>query len=212
MTRVFLFLIFTNASKSSIFTDPSQILVSMLQAPKLLLVGGNTRHIGKTTLICEIITAFSKVMPITALKVSSIYKNDTPHHGKHDFPALHDFEITKETGFLNQKDTAKMLKYGALESYFIRAYEGAVEQSWNKLLRMIPARHLLVCESRSLRRFIEPGLFIYLKISKVEMEKPDSLWLESQADKILLDPEAQELARLPEDLTIDRGKWRIRGT
>jgi hypothetical protein len=168
----------------------------MLKIPDLILIGGNTRHVGKTTLACEIIRTFSVAQPIIACKVTSIYKNDTKHHGKHDLLSDKDHEISREPLASNRKDTAKMLLAGAAKSYYIQALDHAVEKVWALFTGMIPANHLLMCESRSLRRFVEPGLFIYLKSTRVKEEKPYSLWLEELADIVLTDPGHADLIRI----------------
>jgi hypothetical protein len=179
----------------------------MQKAPNLFLIGGNTRHIGKTTLACAIIRAFSSIQQITALKVTSIYKNDGKHHGEHESLQGKGFSITLEPQSANQKDTSKMLMAGATESYYIQAMDHAIEEAWHEFLKIIPSNQVMVCESRSLRRILQPGLFIYLKSSKVKEEKPYSLWLEGLADKVLVDPTQNDLTNLILRIRISGGIW-----
>jgi hypothetical protein len=180
----------------------------MLKSPQLLLIGGNTRHIGKTTLACGIIKSFSLTARITALKVTSIYRNDEKHHGEHALFQAKDFSITSETPGENRKDTAKMLAAGATEACYIQAMDHAIGKAWSAFMKRVPSNRLLVCESRSLRRILEPGLFIYLKSSKLQEEKPYSLWLEKLADHILIDPIGEDLLNLVQRIQITDGKWK----
>jgi hypothetical protein len=181
----------------------------MQNAPNLILIGGNTRHIGKTTLACGIIRSFSAYEKITALKVTSIYKNDETHHGEHELLKGKNFSINPEAHSENPKDTSKMLMAGATESYYIQAMDHAVEVAWQEFLKIVPSNHLMVCESRSLRRIVKPGLFIYLKSSKVKEEKPYSLWLEGLADIVLVDPNQSDLAKLIRQIRITERIWQI---
>lgn len=181
----------------------------MLKSINLLLVGGNSRNIGKTTLLCKIIRAAADVEPVIALKVTSIYPNDQGFHGEHELLRAGDFTITEEMGSGQPKDTLKMLEAGAIRSFYIQARDHAVEKAWHAFLEMIPKDHLLVCESRSLRRFIEPGLFIYLKSSRLHEEKPYSLWLEKLADIVLYDPQLHDIPSLVAEISVVQKQWII---
>jgi hypothetical protein len=181
----------------------------MQKVPNLILIGGNTRHIGKTTLACGIIKSFSSTDQITAFKVTSIYKNDEKHHGEHELLQGKGFSITPETHIKNPKDTSKMLMAGALESYYIQAMDHAVEEAWQAFIKIVPSSHLMVCESRSLRRIVQPELFIYLKSSKVKEEKPYSLRLEGLADMVLVDPNQSDLAKLVRRIRVADRIWQI---
>lgn len=181
----------------------------MQKVPNLILIGGNARHIGKTTLACEIIKSFSSTEQITALKVTSIYKHAEKHHGEHELIQGKGFSITPETQSENPKDTSKMLMAGAAESYYIQAIDHAVEEAWQAFLQIVTSNHLLVCESRSLRRIVEPGLFIYLKNSRVKEEKPYSLWLEGLAEKVLINPTKNDLSKLIRRIRITDRIWQI---
>ena len=181
----------------------------MLKAPQLLLIGGNARDVGKTTVACGIISSFSSSAQIAAFKITSIYENDTKQHGKHELITGNGYSITKEMLSSSPKDPAKMLKAGATFSYYIQAMDHAVEKAWMEFIEIIPSHYLLVCESRTLRRFVEPDIFIYLKSSKVKNEKPYSQWLEKLADILLVDPNHVEISGLLRRITIAENRWII---
>jgi len=180
----------------------------MIKIPRLLLVGGNSRHIGKTTLACRVIRKFSAEVPIIAVKVTSIYPGDAKYHG-HEITNEREFDIIQETDPAGLKDTAKMLNSGAFSAYYIQANDKLVEKAWSVFLKMIPPGHLIVCESRSLRRFVEPGLFIYLKKSGAAAEKPYSQWLAERADLLFLNPVYEQIENITERIAITRMKWSV---
>lgn len=81
----------------------------MLLNKQILLVGGATRNVGKTTFICRIIEKFSREVPIVALKIKTLRKDDAYFHGKDRNPLKENefFRITEETVSGNE-DTQKM--------------------------------------------------------------------------------------------------------
>lgn len=178
----------------------------MKKIPGLLLVGGNSRYIGKTTLACEIIDKFSKMVPVVALKVTSIYPGDAIYHG-HEITGVKEFEIIRESDLTSPKDTAKMLRKGAVSSYYLQSPDALVENAWHAFEQAIHQCHFIVCESRSLRRFVEPGLFIYLKNSRIRNEKPYSSWLEEQADLVLQDPVPEQFESVISRININQDRW-----
>jgi hypothetical protein len=181
----------------------------MIYLPKLLLIGGNTRNIGKTTFACAVIRKFSAFHDISAFKLTSIYKNDDKHHGNHELLQNAAWEISRETLSSKPKDTARMLAAGATASYYVQALDHAIELAWSEFAPMTPDNHLLLCESRSLRRFVEPGVFIYLKSSRVIEEKPYSIWLESKASLVLTDPSHETLEKALNNLSVSMNTWKL---
>jgi len=55
----------------------------MLSVPNLFLVGGNSRHSGKTTLACDVIRKFSSDFEVTAFKFTRIHSAEKEMHGNH---------------------------------------------------------------------------------------------------------------------------------
>ncbi len=183
--------------------------ISMEKNPDLLLIGGNTRHIGKTTLACEIIRIFSATQSIVACKLTSIYKNDARHHGEHDLIMEKDFQITEELTDILLKDTGKMLRCGAKQAFYLQARDNVVDKTWQTFIHQVSKKGMLVCESRSLRRFVEPGIFIYLKSSRVENEKPGHLELEKSADVVITDPKLADIAALAKRISVRNNSWQL---
>ncbi len=181
----------------------------MIYLPKLLLIGGNTRNIGKTTLACAVITRFSAFHDISAFKLTSIYKNDDKNHGNHELLQNTAWEISRETLSSKPKDTSRMLAAGAKTAYYVQALDNAIELAWSEFAPIIPENHLLICESRSLRRFVEPGVFIYLKSNLVQEEKPYSIWLESVATLVIEDPSQHTLEKVLNNLTVKENTWTL---
>lgn len=129
----------------------------------LLIIGGDSRNIGKTTLALKIIESINSSHPITGLKVSSIRKGENNFHGNHFLlDDSHDFIISKEDNSLPTKDTSRMLKSGAKAAFFIQSKEEFILSSFLQFKKQFYTSGPIICESRSLRLSVKPGLFIFL--------------------------------------------------
>jgi hypothetical protein len=86
----------------------------------ILMVGGNARKSGKTSLICRLLEQFGRQYPIIAVKVAIYADKDI---------FLEHFPLARNKGYLeikeedrnNKKDSGKYLAAGALESWFLAA-------------------------------------------------------------------------------------------
>ncbi|MFP4622357.1 MAG: hypothetical protein ACLFM7_13680 [Bacteroidales bacterium] len=125
----------------------------------ILMIGGNARKSGKTSLICRLLEYFGPQFSIAAVKLA-IY-NDRQIFREHYPEAITDgyLEI-KERDPLSEKDSGKYLRAGASEGWFIAAVtenEGKVEQ---RVAEIVNRMDLLIFESNALRKNIAPGIFI----------------------------------------------------
>lgn len=130
---------------------------------RLLIIAGSGRKSGKTTLVLKIISKFSAKSPILGLKVCTKKVGDDQYHGNHETIAANSYSIYKESDPSLDKDTAKMLKAGAINSYLILSDVSKVIDSYMAIQTSAVAKNqFIVCESGSLRNHIRPGLFIFL--------------------------------------------------
>lgn len=129
----------------------------------LLIIGGSGRNVGKTTLALEIIKRAARINAVTGLKVSAFKKGEEHYHGTHGEILASAFRITEEKGDLPHKDTARMLSCGASKAYFIESPDYLIPEAWESFKSSCNPQGLpVVCESRSLRKHVKPGLFILL--------------------------------------------------
>jgi len=137
-----------------------------IKLPNLLLIAGNGRNVGKTTLACGIITHFSEKMPVTGLKI-------TPHFHDYDETDLvfksEKFIILDETKY-HEKDSSRMLKAGANKVFFVMVKPEFSGEAAQKILQFLPS-NLVVCESGGFHEFVNPGLFLMIKHAGDEIIK-----------------------------------------
>ncbi|HBM14965.1 MAG TPA: hypothetical protein DD381_01225 [Lentisphaeria bacterium] len=166
----------------------------MLKVNNLFLIGAADRNVGKTELACTLIkNETQNGRKVIGVKVTTI-KDDShgtcPRGGKGCGVCTslsEDFCLTHETDSSNSKDTSRMLRAGASAVYWLRVREKALKKGALALLEKIKTSHCpdvsIVCESNSLRRVIEPGLFFILNRSNNANIKNSCKEVERFADK-----------------------------
>ena len=156
----------------------------MLEIPNMVMIGGNSRNAGKTTLACNIIRKLSSTNEVTALKVTSIRPGESDMHGNHSDEKFSGYSITEEFNRDLLKDTSAMLKAGASRAFYIRAEDTFAEQAIHSFLADYNFNQPLVCESRSLRRVLIPGLFLIMMRNPANGSAKDISEYIGQADKV----------------------------
>jgi hypothetical protein len=136
---------------------------------RLVVVGGHTRSIGKTQLVCDVIRAFPKVYWIAG-KITQYGHGVCARNGESCdcAPTEHvcalDWESQPDTG----TDSARFLDAGAKRSFWLRTKQGYLAEGLPLLREALrdsaPAiapgtRAAVIVESNSLMRFLKPSLY-----------------------------------------------------
>lgn len=133
---------------------------------RLIVVGGHTRSIGKTQLVCDVIRAFPWVEWIAG-KVTQYGHGVCARNGENCdcAPEEHvcalDWETQTDTG----TDSARFLQAGAKRSFWLRTKQGYLAEGLPLLreaLREVKEREgvrAVIAESNSLMQFVKPSLY-----------------------------------------------------
>ncbi len=148
------------------------------------MIGGNSRNAGKTTLACGIISKLAATHDTIGLKVTSIRPGEEGLHGAHDEDYLSDFEVIEELDAGTHKDTSKMLRAGAGHVFYLRVSDSYAEKAIVFFLKNFVNNQLIVCESRSLRNIVAPGLFVMMVRNPAVGEPKDVATYLDKADFI----------------------------
>lgn len=157
-----------------------------MKLPKLLLIAGNGRNIGKSTLAETIIASFSKKEEIIGLKVTTMYPEESNCHGEKETQFPNPFSIFEETDIHSPKDTARMLRAGASRVFYIRCTDEHLKDALEAFYSIISTLSVIVCESGSLRKVADPGVFIYIEEPKKQADKEKHRSIKPLADRILI--------------------------
>ena len=129
---------------------------------KLVVVGGHSRNIGKTSVAAAVIAA-TRELGWTALKLTQFGHNVCSHEGVACGCAVtdprHPYSITREQNG-GRSDTSRFLAAGAAESYWVRTAQGRLAEALPEIRRLIEGRPYVIMESNSVLRFLRPDLYL----------------------------------------------------
>jgi len=182
----------------------------LLYLPNLLIIGGSSRNIGKTTLALNLVHKYSGSENITGLKVTSIRPGEESFHGTHgDWPVIN-YRILEELNSDGRKDTSKLLNAGAERVFYIESTDAFLLPAFNEFLDLNSIRGPIICESGSLRQIVIPGLFVLLKHHDPDNIKPGFAALEALADIIFtIQPNVKTAAFIADKILWEGDRWRL---
>jgi molybdopterin-guanine dinucleotide biosynthesis protein A len=184
-----------------------------LRLPGWLLIGSTGRNVGKTEFACAIIKGFQAAHPTVGVKVTVVVEGESTcprgATGCGVCAALkEDFEVSEETGGHPGKDTARMLASGARRVFWVRCRRAAIDGAIAALRTRLDPGTLVVAESNSLARAIEPDLFLMITNDRSSSTKPTAADVMGLAQRLVrssdgaFDPGPRHLAVLD-------GTWRL---
>ncbi len=172
----------------------------MIKIDSMLLVGSTTKGAGKTRLACDIIRLFCKTEDITAIKI-------TPT--EEPFLSQDDFLLTEEKSTIADTDSSRFLKAGAKRAFWLKVKKDSLQKGFDALLKVIGPDSIIVCESTSLRKIVEPGLFLIVKRSEERNLKPSAADVIKSADRIVtFDGENFDINL--DEIKLDGSRWSLR--
>ena len=136
---------------------------------RLIVVGGHTRSIGKTQLVCDVISALPAANWLAG-KITQ-YGHGVCATNGHDCdcaPTEHivalDWEANGESG----TDSARFLKSGAARSFWLRTKQGYLAEGLPALREALASAEQscksgginVIVESNSLMQFVKPSLYV----------------------------------------------------
>jgi hypothetical protein len=181
---------------------------------RLIVVGGHTRSIGKTQLVCDVISAFPKANWIAG-KITQYGHGVCAQNGNDCdcAPDEHICAIEWEAHPQSGTDSARFLAAGAKRSFWLRTKQGflaeglplmrdALKQTLSEAGQDSPP---LILESNSLLQFLKPTLYFavidparedFKDSARVALDRADALVLRGSMDA----PAAPSWIKLPANL------------
>ncbi len=149
-----------------------------------IVIGGHTRNIGKTSVMCTLISAMQE-RRWTAIKVTQCKHGASAEHCDCEF-ADHAIAISEERDATTGTDSARYLAAGAIRSLWVRTRQGQLAEAMPRIRAEISRAENVILESNSVLRFIKPDIYASVLDPSVPDFKPSALRYLDRADALLV--------------------------
>ncbi len=142
----------------------------------LVVVGGHSRSVGKTSVVCGIIRGLPE-LGWTAVKITQFGHQVCSADGA---PCAcedprHPVAISEERGEMPATDSGRFLAAGARRSFWVRTPAGRLAEALPRLRRILADAGNVIVESNSLLGFLKPDLYLLVADGAVTDFKASSL-------------------------------------
>ena len=161
----------------------------------IVVVGGHTRNIGKTSVVAGLIAALPD-RHWTAIKITQFGHNVCSANGDpcDCETADHTIAISEERSRTSGTDSARYLAAGAEHSFWVRTRQGQLAEAMPRLRALIAGAENIIIESNSVLRFLRPDIFISVLDPSVADFKPSALRYLDRADAVVMPETATAIA------------------
>src|SRR5215469_15276307 len=151
----------------------------------LVVVGGHSRNIGKTSLVAGLIRRMRDLHWV-ALKITQYGNSVCEHHGAANGCGCEPesgepFALTEEYE-PNKTDSGRFLAAGAERSFWLRAPSGELPRAAEMVRKILRQGENVIVESNSVVELVQPDVFLMLLDFSCEDFKPSSLRFMDRAD------------------------------
>jgi hypothetical protein len=128
---------------------------------KIVVVGGQARKVGKTSVIAGLIRGLNR-LAWTAVKISYHEGNGKSQDtsSPDDLPPHLNFLLSEESDPSGHGDTSRFLAAGARRALWLRAREGRLPEALPGLLEALASDEHVIIESNSILAFLKPTFFL----------------------------------------------------
>ena len=151
----------------------------------VVVVGGHTRNIGKTTLVVQILAATTG-MQWTAMKITQYGHGVCSANGEacDCATADHSLAVSEERSRDSGTDTSRMLAAGAKRVLWVRTQQGLLAEAMPRIRKELAAGGNVLIESNSILRFVRPDLYVAVLDPGIADFKPSALRYLDRADAV----------------------------
>jgi len=155
----------------------------------LVVVGGHTRNIGKTSVVAGLIAALPD-LHWTALKITQyghdVCSADADPCACAAVDPKHPVAISEETDPASGTDSSRFLAAGARRSYWVRTATGQLGHAVPELRRIFETSQNVIAESNSLLQFFKPDVYLVVLDFAAEDFKQTSRNYLDRADALIV--------------------------
>jgi hypothetical protein len=149
----------------------------------VIVVGGHSRNIGKTSVAAALIAAFPR-LGWTAMKITQFGHGICSLNGRECGCAIdeHAYAIMEEHDRGGRTDTSRFLVAGARRSIWVRTKQGRLALAMPKLQAFLRTDPFVIIESNSILRFLLPDLYVVVLKPEVDDFKQSAREFLGKAD------------------------------
>src|SRR5271163_3109575 len=154
----------------------------------IVVVGGHTRNIGKTSVVAGLIAAMPE-LHWTAFKVTQFGHGMCSANGEpcDCETAEHTLAVSEErVGGDSTTDSGRYLASGAARSFWVRTRQGDLSEAMPRIRKEIAQAENVVIESNSIMRFLRPDLYLSVLDPETTDFKESAKYFLDRADAVLV--------------------------
>jgi hypothetical protein len=153
----------------------------------ILIIGGHTRSVGKTSVVAGLIAALP-AYHWTAMKITQYGHGICSANGDpcDCVTADHSLAVSEEKDRSGGSDTSRFLLAGADHSWWIRTQQGQLAEAMPRIRKILATTQNAIIESNSILRFLKPDLYLTVLDPATADFKPSAQTYLDRADAVLL--------------------------
>ena len=158
----------------------------------VVVVGGNTRNIGKTSVVAGLIAAMPEKL-WTAIKITQFGHGVCSSNGEpcDCETADHTIAISEERNRESGTDSSRYLAAGAAQSFWVRTRQGQLHEAMPRVRGLIAKSENVIIESNSVLRFLQPDVSLsVLDISSGDFKASAMRYLD-RVDALVMPEDAE---------------------
>lgn len=153
----------------------------------IVVVGGHSRSVGKTSVVAGLISALSE-FHWTALKITQYGHGICSANGKLCDCATndHSLAVSEERSRANDTDTSRFLVAGAERVFWVRTQQGRLAEAMPRVRAILDGSQNAIIESNSVMKFIRPDLYLVVMDPSREDFKESARTMLDRASAVLI--------------------------
>lgn len=153
----------------------------------LIVVGGHSRSVGKTSVVAGLISAL-RHYDWTAAKITQYGHGICSANGELCDCATgdHSWAISEEVNKEGESDTSRFLVAGAAKVYWVRTEQGRLAEAIPTFRKRIEGAKNVIVESNSILKFLRPDLYLTVLDPSTADFKNSAREFLDQADAVIL--------------------------
>jgi hypothetical protein len=161
----------------------------------ILVIGGHSRSVGKTSIVVGLISALSE-FDWTAVKITQYGHGICSANGEACDCATtdHSWAISEERDRSGESDTSRFLVAGAAKALWVRTEQGRLAEAMPALRQRLEGAGNVIIESNSVLKFMRPDLYVTVLDPATADFKNSAREFLDRADAVILHATTESLA------------------